>query len=242
MTKFRHDTVVDLPPELAMKTLYVKPDGETFQLEPRTVVIAMGVVRVLLPSGEWLATGRAGDEDDPVDLAREARGVLQSLEDKALAAMADARASREKAEGGAAQVEVSDPDESGVEGECDDGCRGCPVCTPILRDSKHDATVEEVPEAPYTLGDPTRLGPLMLLAPETAAQVAAKWRRRFQNMVDSVEVRDSLRAEAPTQLHQLVCGRCHKAITKGQQYAQVTLPGGRTAPVHGTCMEEGSAS
>lgn len=43
--------------------------------------------------------------------------------------------------------------------------------------------------------------------------------------------------DSPTKLHELVCARCKKPITKGQAYAaNVALPDGETAPVHGTCM------
>lgn len=40
-----------------------------------------------------------------------------------------------------------------------------------------------------------------------------------------------------TALHKLVCDRCKKPITKGQRYANVRLPEGTTAPVHGKCLE-----
>lgn len=42
----------------------------------------------------------------------------------------------------------------------------------------------------------------------------------------------------PTALHKLVCSSCKRPITKGQAYAEVRLPTGETASVHGACMEK----
>lgn len=43
---------------------------------------------------------------------------------------------------------------------------------------------------------------------------------------------------SPVSLHKLVCSSCKRPITKGQAYAEVRLPTGETATVHGTCMEK----
>lgn len=40
----------------------------------------------------------------------------------------------------------------------------------------------------------------------------------------------------PTQLHQMRCASCKRAIVKGERYATVNLPEGGTASVHAECM------
>lgn len=40
----------------------------------------------------------------------------------------------------------------------------------------------------------------------------------------------------PVQLHKLVCGACERPITRGQAYAEVRMPDGTRATVHGTCL------